>query len=31
MGLNLMDRRPASKVLSAGYRQGLDIAAQEDG
>jgi NTE family protein len=30
MGLNLMDRRPASKVLAAGYRQGLDIAAQED-
>jgi NTE family protein len=29
MGLNLMDRRPASKVLEAGYRQGLDIAAQE--
>src|SRR5579862_442656 len=28
MGLNLMDRRPASKVLAAGYRQGLSIAAQ---
>ncbi len=31
MGLNLMDRRPASKVLAAGYRQGLDIAATEAG
>jgi NTE family protein len=31
MGLNLMDRRSASKVLSAGYRQGLEIAAHEDG
>jgi NTE family protein len=30
MGLNLMDRRPSSKVLAAGYRQGLDIVAQED-
>jgi NTE family protein len=30
MGLNLMDRRPASKVLAAGYRQGLDIAAEDD-
>ena len=28
MGLNLMDRRPASKVLAAGYRQGLSIAAE---
>jgi NTE family protein len=27
MGLNLMDRRNASGVLSAGYRQGLEIAA----
>jgi hypothetical protein len=27
MGLNLMDRRRASPVLSAGYRQGLEIAA----
>jgi NTE family protein len=31
MGLNLMDRRRASRVLSAGYRQGLDIAAREVG
>jgi NTE family protein len=31
MGLNLMDRRPAAKVLSAAYRQGLEIAAGEDG
>jgi NTE family protein len=30
MGLNLMDRRPASRVLAAGYRQGLDIAAADD-
>jgi NTE family protein len=30
MGLNLMDRRPSGKVLAAGYRQGLDIAAQEE-
>jgi NTE family protein len=29
MGLNLMDRRPASRVLSAGYRQGLEIAARD--
>ncbi|HTX32705.1 MAG TPA: patatin-like phospholipase family protein [Solirubrobacteraceae bacterium] len=28
MGLNLMDRRPAGKVLAAGYRQGLEIASQ---
>lgn len=27
MGLNLMDRRRASQVLSAGYRQGLELAA----
>lgn len=27
MGLNLMDRRRAPRVLSAGYRQGLEIAA----
>jgi NTE family protein len=27
MGLNLMDRRRAADVLSAGYRQGLEIAA----
>jgi hypothetical protein len=30
MGLNLMDRRPASKVLAAGYGQGLQIAAEDD-
>ncbi|MBV8429667.1 MAG: patatin-like phospholipase family protein [Solirubrobacterales bacterium] len=30
MGLNLMDRRPASRVLAAGYRQGLEIAASDD-
>jgi NTE family protein len=30
MGLNLMDRRPSSKVLAAGYRQGLDIVARDD-
>ena len=27
MGLNLMDRRRAARVLAAGYRQGLEIAA----
>ena len=27
MGLNLMDRRPAPRVLAAGYRQGLEMAA----
>ncbi len=27
MGLNLMDRRRAKRVLAAGYRQGLEIAA----
>jgi NTE family protein len=31
MGLNLMDRRRAAKVLSAGYRQGLEIAADDGG
>jgi NTE family protein len=30
MGLNLMDRRPASRVLAAGYRQGLEIAGQDE-
>jgi NTE family protein len=25
MGVNLMDRRPSSRVLSAGYRQGLQL------
>lgn len=25
MGLNLMDRRPASRVLQAGYEQGLEL------
>jgi NTE family protein len=29
MGLNLMDRRRAERVLLAGYRQGLEIAAAE--
>ena len=28
MGLNLMDRRRATLVLAAGYRQGLEIAAE---
>ena len=27
IGLNLMDRRRAKRVLDAGYRQGLEIAA----
>ena len=27
MGINLMDRRPAKRVLAAGYRQGHEIAA----
>jgi|SRR5579864_639189 len=31
MGINLMDRRRASRVLAAGYRQGLQIAARPDG
>jgi NTE family protein len=31
MGLNLMDRRRAKPVLAAGYRQGLEIAARNDG
>jgi hypothetical protein len=31
MGLNLMDRRRAGKVLSAGYRQGLEIVASDGG
>jgi NTE family protein len=31
MGLNLMDRGRAARVLAAGYRQGLEIAAREDG
>jgi hypothetical protein len=26
MGINLMDRRKAGRVLAAGYRQGLEIA-----
>ena len=30
MGLNLMDRRPAGKVLAAGYRQGLEIASRDE-
>lgn len=30
MGLNLMDRGRASKVLAAAYQQGLEIAAQDD-
>ena len=30
MGLNLMDRSRAARVLAAGYRQGLEIAASED-
>jgi hypothetical protein len=29
MGLNLMDRRRAARVLAAGYRQGLEIAAED--
>jgi NTE family protein len=29
MGLNLMDRRRAGRVLAAGYRQGLEIGAGE--
>jgi NTE family protein len=29
MGLNLMDRRRAAGVLAAGYRQGLEIAADD--
>ncbi|HZU59724.1 MAG TPA: patatin-like phospholipase family protein [Solirubrobacteraceae bacterium] len=28
MGLNLMDRRPAARVLAAGYRQGQELGAQ---
>lgn len=31
MGLNLMDRRRAAKVLAAGYRQGLEIASSDGG
>jgi NTE family protein len=31
MGLNLMDRRRAGRVLAAGYRQGLEIGAGEVG
>jgi NTE family protein len=31
MGINLMDRRRAAGVLAAGYRQGLQIAAEEGG
>jgi NTE family protein len=31
MGLNLMDRRRAGWVLASGYRQGLEIAAAEEG
>lgn len=31
MGLNLMDRRRAHRVLTAGYRQGLEIAANDGG
>ena len=31
MGLNLMDRGRTARVLAAGYRQGLEIAGQEDG
>lgn len=30
MGLNLMDRSRAARVLAAGYRQGLEIVASED-
>ncbi len=30
MGINLMDRRRAAKVLAAGYRQGLELAAGAD-
>jgi NTE family protein len=29
MGLNLMDRRRSARVLAAGYRQGLEIAAAD--
>jgi NTE family protein len=29
MGLNLMDRRPAARVLAAGYTQGLEIGAEQ--
>jgi len=31
MGLNLMDRRRAARVLAAGYRQGLEIGAADPG
>jgi NTE family protein len=31
MGLNFMDRDRSARVLAAGYRQGLQIAAREDG
>ncbi len=30
MGLDLMDRRRATRVLDAGYRQGLELAATDD-
>jgi hypothetical protein len=29
MGLNLMDRRRSARVLAAGYRQGLEVAADD--
>ena len=30
MGLDLMDRGRATRVLAAGYRQGLELAATDD-